>query len=111
LVKNAIEAIPEEKEGLVVISLSKTEKDAIISVSDNGTGIPKELHKKVFAPNFTTKNSGSGLGLAIASNMLDTFNAKIRFETEEGKGTDFIISIPLIRNSQKSDQLARVELD
>lgn len=111
LVKNAIEAIPEDRKGEIVIKLSKNEKSAIIKVSDNGTGIPKELHNKVFTPNFTTKNSGSGLGLAIATNMLDTFNGKIYFETVEGQGTDFFIEIPLLRSNQHHTKQERVELD
>jgi signal transduction histidine kinase len=51
----------------------------------------------VFTPNFTTKSSGTGLGLAISANMIESCNGRIYFETEEGKGTDFYMAIPLMR--------------
>lgn len=111
LVKNAIEAIPDNKKGEIIITLSKNERSALIRVSDNGIGIPEELKRKVFTPNFTTKNSGSGLGLAIAVNMLETFNSKMYFESNDKEGTDFVIVIPLIRPGQFSDINDRIELD
>ncbi|HPQ20544.1 MAG TPA: HAMP domain-containing sensor histidine kinase, partial [Saprospiraceae bacterium] len=97
LVKNAIQAIPHDKKGKIVISLYKSDKDAIISIQDNGTGIPESMRDKVFTPNFTTKSSGTGLGLAISANMIDTMNGKIYFETEENEGTTFFVQIPLMR--------------
>jgi signal transduction histidine kinase len=96
LVKNGIQAIPEERAGKIAISLStKGEEKATISVRDNGTGIPKEFHNKVFVPNFTTKSSGTGLGLAISKNIVDSVNGEIRFETEEGEGTVFYVILPV----------------
>lgn len=94
LVKNGIQAIPEEREGNIAISLSTDNGTARISIRDNGTGIPKELHKKVFVPNFTTKSSGTGLGLAISKNIIDAVNGQISFETREGKGTVFRVEVP-----------------
>jgi signal transduction histidine kinase len=94
LVKNGIQAIPEGRAGKIAISLTTDNRKATISVRDNGAGIPKELHQKVFAPNFTTKSSGTGLGLAISKNIVDSVNGEIRFETEEGKGTIFQVELP-----------------
>ncbi len=65
LVKNAIQAIPEDRNGKILISLETTESTAIVKVMDNGRGIPAELGDKLFQPNFTTKSSGMGMGLAI----------------------------------------------
>jgi len=110
LLKNAIEAIPEDRIGDIEIQLYKEKGDAIIKVSDNGLGIPKNMQDKIFTPKFTTKNSGSGLGLAIAANMAESFNGKIYFKTRENIGTDFFISIPLMRLSQNKDS-NRVILD
>ncbi len=110
IVKNAIEAIPESRMGEIEISLYKKENDAIIKVSDNGTGIPKAMQSKIFTPKFTTKNSGSGLGLAIAANMAESFNGRIYFESMENSGTDFFIQIPLMRLSENKDE-NRVVLD
>jgi nitrogen fixation/metabolism regulation signal transduction histidine kinase len=97
VVKNAIQAIPEDQKGWIEIELTKDKEYARIRVSDNGVGIPENKKDKVFTPNFTTKSSGTGLGLAISANMLDTMNGKIYFESDEGKGTDFFIELPLVR--------------
>jgi signal transduction histidine kinase len=97
LLKNAIQAIPESRRGKIEIDLKRKENDAIIRISDNGTGIPKAMRDKVFTPNFTTKSSGTGLGLAISANMIESCNGRIYFTTEEGKGTDFYVAIPLMR--------------
>jgi len=97
IVKNAIQAIPTDQKGKIKISLSKVAGKAVVSVQDNGTGIPDHMKDKVFTPNFTTKSSGTGLGLAISANMIESFNGKIYFETEVGLGTTFYVEIPLMR--------------
>jgi len=98
LIKNAIQAIPDDREGKISVSLYKKEgsKTAVIQVKDNGTGISDEMKEKVFVPNFTTKNSGTGLGLAISKNIMDSFKGEIYFETEVGVGTSFFIELPII---------------
>jgi signal transduction histidine kinase len=109
LVKNAMQAIPEEKKGKIDISLVREDNKAIIMVKDNGTGIPSHMIDKVFTPNFTTKSSGTGLGLAISANMIETMNGKIYFDTIEGEGTTFYMSIPLMRYDD--DEKNMVSLD
>ncbi|MCZ2102379.1 MAG: HAMP domain-containing histidine kinase [Chitinophagales bacterium] len=111
LLKNAIQAIPDDRRGRIEIELKRQENDALIRISDNGTGIPDHMKDKVFTPNFTTKSSGTGLGLAIASNMVDSFNGRIYFETRPGKGTDFYLSIPLMRLEDYINEGKRVSLD
>ena len=110
LIKNAIQAIPQDKQGRIDIRLFKKEGNALISVKDNGTGIPAEMQEKVFSPNFTTKNSGTGLGLAICSSLVDLFNGKLYFNTMEGEGTEFFVEIPLMRLKDNYDEVQRVEL-
>jgi len=97
VIKNAIQAIPDDKRGKINISLIKQGDSAIISVEDNGIGISEGMRENVFRPNFTTKSSGTGLGLAICANIMDTFNGSIYFETEKGKGTKFYIEVPLMK--------------
>lgn len=97
IVKNAIQAIPTDQQGKIKISLTKEGGKAVVSVKDNGTGIPDHMKDKVFTPNFTTKSSGTGLGLAISANMIESFNGKIYFETQVGEGTTFFVEIPLMR--------------
>ncbi|EKB02863.1 hypothetical protein HMPREF9711_02940 [Myroides odoratimimus CCUG 3837] len=99
LVKNAIQAIPsEQKNPQIKVSISRTEESAIIKVADNGTGIKQEDLNKIFQPKFTTKTSGMGLGLGIIKNIITNYNGTIVFETEEGLGTTFIVTLPIINN-------------
>ena len=96
LVKNAIQAIPESQETKsVIVALSKTENQFILKISDNGIGISKENAGFIFEPKFTTKNSGMGLGLAIIKNIIENYKGTITFDTEEGKGTTFIVTLPI----------------
>ena len=111
VVKNAIQSIPPEREGEIIIRLFTNEANAIIQVTDNGTGIPEDMRDKVFSPNFTTKSSGTGLGLAISTNMLEAFNGRIYFESQVDVGTDFFIEIPLMRLEDNYPKGDRVYLD
>jgi two-component system, NtrC family, nitrogen regulation sensor histidine kinase NtrY len=98
LMKNAIQSIPENREGKIKISLNRREHMAVIAVSDDGQGIPVELRDKLFSPSFTTKTSGMGLGLAIVKNIVENFSGRIWFETELEKGTTFYVEIPVYEN-------------
>ncbi len=94
LVKNAIQAIPKNIEGKIIITISKVESDFVIEIKDNGTGIPEDKKDKIFVPNFTTKSTGMGLGLAMVKNIIENANGTIGFETKENIGTSFFISFP-----------------
>ena len=102
LIKNAIQAIPETKNGKIIITLEKKDNVALIAVADNGSGIPVDLRDKLFSPSFTTKTSGMGLGLAIVKNIVENFSGKIWFETELEKGTTFYIEIPVYEQEYKT---------
>ena len=104
LIKNAIQAIPSSRRGVIDIRLQKKGKRAILQVIDNGKGISKEMQDKVFYPNFTTKTSGTGLGLAISKNIIESFDGKIYFETEENVGTTFTFVLPLVSQSSNRKQ-------
>ena len=97
LLKNAIQAIPEGKRGIIDIKLMKLGKKAVIQVRDNGKGIPQEMQDKVFYPNFTTKSSGTGLGLAISKNIVESLNGKIYFHTSPNEGTTFSFELPSVK--------------
>jgi signal transduction histidine kinase len=71
---------------------------AEVSVADTGSGIPEAVRERVFDPFFTTKNvgKGSGQGLAISRSVIvDKHSGTIGFETESGRGTTFVIRLPL----------------
>lgn len=96
LIKNAIQAIPEDRKGRVhVRSAFEPPDTAFASVTDNGTGIEEELRDRIFEPNFSTKTSGAGLGLALAKKGIEEMGGEIGFETEEGKGTTIWIRLPI----------------
>ncbi len=97
LVKNAIQAIPEEQElKSILVVVKRVENYVTIIVKDNGIGIEQEYIEHVFEPKFTTKTSGMGLGLGIIKNIIENYKGTITFETEYGKGTTFIVSLPII---------------
>ncbi len=87
------EIVPEPKSG--------DGRGVRIVVSDTGTGIAEDVKEKVFAPFFTTKVYGTGLGLATAYRSVESMGGRIRFRSEQGKGTDFIIDLPLRREMAK----------
>ncbi|HNN11881.1 MAG TPA: ATP-binding protein, partial [Bacteroidia bacterium] len=93
LIKNAVQAIPENQQGLITIHLTKEHKQFYISITDNGKGITEEAKQKIFTPNFTTKSGGTGLGLAMVKSIVENMQGKISFESEYGKGTTFKIEL------------------
>jgi len=104
LIKNAADAISESapadslETGLITIETKKQDNWAEIRISDNGVGIPDDIKSKIFDPFFTTKEvgQGTGQGLAIAySIIVDKHGGTITVESEPGRGTTFIIRLPL----------------
>lgn len=97
LIKNAIQSIPDNRHGKIVISLVQNRNNVRISITDNGKGIPEDLQNKLFTPSFTTKSSGMGLGLSIVKSIIESFNGNITFKTKVNLGTTFIIELPVYR--------------
>lgn len=95
LVKNALEAVPDGRAALIELSLQKNENKALIIVKDNGAGIDIAAQQKIFSPYFTTKGSGTGLGLAMTKKIVEFWNGRIWFDTEENEGTSFFVELPL----------------
>jgi signal transduction histidine kinase len=99
LLSNAIKFV-EETTGLVRVGVFSTEDEIQVWVEDNGKGIPRELHELVFDKFFQARNQtlkkpqGSGLGLAICKKIIEMHQGKIRVESEEGKGSRFIFTLP-----------------
>ena len=95
LIKNGIQAVPEDRPGEISISLKVENGNAVVAFSDNGTGIREDLRDRMFEPNFTTKTSGMGLGLSIVKNVVDNLQGRIWYETKMDVGTTFFIEIPV----------------
>ena len=94
LITNAIQAV-EEKIGGVRVAIKSEDDNLKIQVSDNGSGISKECQEKIF-DSFFTKNKvgGTGLGLSYCKNVIEAHGGTIEVESEVGKGTEFVITIP-----------------
>ncbi len=86
------------KGGGISISTALTGFHIIISFSDTGTGIEKDVLEKIFRPFFTTKgDKGTGLGLAVCHKIIGQHKGEIRVESEVGKGTTLTIYLPVWR--------------
>jgi signal transduction histidine kinase len=94
LVQNAIEAVPEGT-GSVRIT-GRGEEDVVLSVKDNGPGIPPEVRSRLFTPFFTTKGpkAGVGLGLTIARRVVQALGGSIHVEGAPGEGAEFVVRLP-----------------
>ncbi|WP_239540953.1 sensor histidine kinase [Cryomorpha ignava] len=94
------EKTKEEKSGfdpVVSVSTKKVGDNIEIHVSDNGNGIPQKILAKIFQPFFTTKptGQGTGLGLSLSYDIVKAHRGELKVETEVGKGTTFIIELPI----------------
>lgn len=98
IVNNGIDAIRKSGEIIITTSINQNEKDLVISIHDNGPGIPPELLARIFDPFFTTKEcgTGTGLGLSISYSIIEKLGGRIMVASEESKGTTFTIYLPLI---------------
>jgi two-component system, NtrC family, nitrogen regulation sensor histidine kinase NtrY len=100
LLKNAIQSIPDNRGGKIVIGLVMNGSMVRVSLTDNGKGIPEELQGKLFTPSFTTKSSGMGMGLSIVKSIIESFGGIITFKTKVNHGTTFLIELPVYRKSE-----------
>ena len=97
MVSNSIQAYKGKPNQFIDLEFNADDKYLYILVKDNAGGIPKSVQDKLFNKMVTTKGkNGTGLGLFMSySNIRAYFNGDIKFESEEGKGTTFCISLPL----------------
>ena len=110
LLVNAAHAIAEasigngQHKGIITVSTRREGDWAEVRVCDNGAGIPEKVRHRIFEPFFTTKQigKGTGQGLTIAHSVIvKKHSGDLRFETETGKGTCFIIRLPLEQTGKK----------
>ena len=104
LITNAFYVVDEKKksgienyEPTVSVSTKKIADKILISVKDNGNGIPSKVIDKIFQPFFTTKptGQGTGLGLSLSYDIVKAHGGELRVETKEGEGTEFIVLLPI----------------
>jgi signal transduction histidine kinase len=95
LIENAARSTREG--GRIEITLTGTAKEFVVTVKDNGIGIPKDQQKKIFSAFYQVehgKYGGSGLGLAIAKWAAEAHKGSIRVKSEPGKGSEFTVVLP-----------------
>ncbi len=97
LIKNSIQAIPNDRTGKISIELTQKEGKVKIKIADNGIGIDPSKVGKIFVPYFTTKSTGTGLGLAMVRQIIENHQGTIDFDTELGVGTTFEIVMPVTK--------------
>jgi signal transduction histidine kinase len=113
IINNAIQAMPSN--GKLKISTrhvlepggeaSEAREWLEVSIEDNGTGIEPVHLTKIFEPLFTTKARGTGLGLAISKNIIEKHGGVILVTSQVGKGTCFIVKLPMKPPPDKGDEL------
>lgn len=101
LIKNALQAIPDSREGQIILNIKSDKQWSYIMVIDNGVGIDEATKEKLFVPNFTTKSSGTGLGLAISKNIIENFGGQIWCENNVSQGAQFTIKLPKHKKIEK----------
>ncbi|GAA4467943.1 7TM diverse intracellular signaling domain-containing protein [Nemorincola caseinilytica] len=103
MISNAVYAIRkkygEAEGGVLSITTTFDESNVHITIGDNGTGMDENTKKRLFEPFFTTKDvgEGTGLGMSIAYNTINKHHGQININSELGRGTEFIITLPLIQ--------------
>jgi len=118
LITNALDAMP--KGGVLTIKTRqrlpspspKEERWLEIAMTDTGIGITEESKKRIFEPFFTTKKmgEGTGLGLAICEKIIKDHSGRIEIESEVGKGSTFLISLPVLERNETDEQGIRSSL-
>ena len=95
ILTNAIQAI--NGKGKIFIKTKTKENYVFISIKDTGIGMPQSVKERIFEPFFTTKDigKGTGLGLSISFGIVENHKGKIIVNSEIGKGTEFLIKLPI----------------
>ena len=102
IIVNAAEAASSG--GVIETTVGAVNGNCLITIEDDGPGIPPAAKDKILQPFFTTKSQGTGLGLAIVAKRVSEFSGKVEFESpiNAGRGTRFQISLPLAEKAQEA---------
>lgn len=93
IIRNAVDAMPNG--GTLNISSKQSDVDLEFAFADTGAGMSSEVLEKIWTPFFTTKAKGMGLGLSICRRIIEAHDGKIRVSSTEGKGTEFVVTLPI----------------
>lgn len=109
IILNAAQAMNGTGDLFVSTEQDATNRHLKIKIRDTGSGIPPEVMKKMFDPFFTTKEKGTGLGLAISYGIVERHQGKIDVETELGKGSTFIVTLPVLDGEEKLNGKMKID--
>lgn len=96
IISNARDAVKNVKNPAITITSFKEDNKVVLSISDNGNGIPEKHIKRIFEPFYTLKDvgKGTGLGLSLSQSMLNSNNGVIEVKSTEGRGAEFRLIFP-----------------
>jgi two-component system sensor kinase FixL len=95
LVRNAVEAMARSPERILTVATRRDGGVVMVSVTDTGPGLSKEVAERLFTPFVTTKEKGMGIGLSICQRIVEAHGGRIGMESVEGGGTRFLFTLPL----------------
>ena len=95
ILKNSVEAIPKNKEGIISINEKLKNNQIIITIKDNGEGMNKEVLDKIKEPFYTTKSKGTGLGVSLSNQIIKAHEGALNYESKEKEYTKVIITLPV----------------
>ncbi len=108
LLSNAIKFTPRDK--TIYVNITKNENEAVITVKDEGVGIPKNKQKLIFErfgqvdTSLTRQAEGTGIGLSLVKSLVESLNGTIRVQSEVHKGSTFIVTLPIIKMKKQSKE-------
>lgn len=98
LMINAVQAMPSG--GELILQLARRGEEALLEVTDTGTGMDPSQRRRIFDPFYSTKGRGMGLGLPTTRRIILEHDGTIRVDSEPGKGTRFTVTLPLVRDDR-----------
>lgn len=110
IITNAIHALLDNLNHIsapeIILRTRKSDKNVVIEIEDNGPGMPDKVKQRIFEPFFTTKSvgKGTGLGLSIVYTIIENHKGTLEVRSKEGKGTNFIITLPIYQTSPLNDR-------
>ena len=96
VIRNAVQILPPG--GAITLTTSRSDGKAVVSIADNGPGIPSEYLPTIFSPFVTHRDQGTGLGLAVTQQIVEEHGGAIKVRSEPGDGAEFIFRLPLEAN-------------
>lgn len=93
LILNAVEAVKGKTNGRIILSAASEDNKTLITVTDNGKGIPPDLMDQIYIPFFSTRKNGNGIGLSLCKQIMHLHDGSLSLRSEEGRYTSFTMAL------------------